>query len=113
MDVVRFADAPFYTAPGHEDVTARRLQGGEASSADFALIGHSTLRPGAVMPMAAVPFGRIYVVSAGEIAVEQFDGATHILRTGDSIFIPADEPRSVRNDGAAEAAMMVVTPPVI
>lgn len=111
MDVVKFGDAPFYTAPGHEDVVARRLQGGEASTADFALVGHSTLRPGAAIPMSAGPIGKVYVVTQGAITIEQADGVRHLLHPGDSIFIAAGEARAVLNDGGEPAAMIVVTPP--
>ncbi len=112
MDVVKFADAPFYTAPDHQDVTARRLQGGEASTVDFALVGHSTLPPGAVIPMGAGPIGKVYVVTEGAITIEQADGVRHLLQPGDSIFIAAGEARAVLNDSGAPAAMIVVTPPV-
>ena len=98
MQVVKFTDAPFYTAPGHEDVVARRLQGGEASAADFALVGHSTLRAGAVIPMDAGTFGKVYVVTQGALTIEQQDGAKHVLTVGDSIFIAAGEGRAVLNE---------------
>ena len=111
MDVVRFAEAPFYTVPDHDDVVARRLQGGEASAADFALIGHSTFPPGATVPMGAGPIGKVYVVTDGALTVELADGALHLLHPGDSVFIPANEARAVRNKGDAPASMIVITPP--
>lgn len=111
MDVVRFAQAPFYTAPDHDDVVARRLQGGEASTADFAMVGHSTLPKGAVIPMGAGPIGKVYVVTQGAITIEQADGARHVLHSGDSIFIAAGEARAVLNESDSVAAMIVVTPP--
>lgn len=113
MEVVRFADAPHYTAPDHEDVVARRLQGGQASTADFALVGHSYLRDGAVVPMGAGPIGKVYVVTEGALVIEQADGARHVLHPLDSIFIPAGEARAIRNESGAGAAMIVVTPPVV
>ena len=112
MDVVRFKDAPAYTAPNHDDVEARRLQGGEASAADFVLVGHSALKIDGVVPMDAGAIGKIYVVTEGEIIVEQADGARHVLQRWDSIFIPTGEARAVRNESGAPAAMIVVTPPV-
>ena len=111
MDVVKFADAPFYTLPGHEDVVARRLQGGEASSADFAVVGHSAFPGGAVVPMDTGSAGKIYVVIDGVLAIEQEDGRRHVLRAGDSIFIAAGEARAVVNEGDTPAAMIVITPP--
>ena len=111
MEVVRFADAPFYTLPDHEDVTARRLQGAEASAADFVTVGHSMFPPGAVVPMGAGPIGKIYVVTEGVLTIEQQDGVRHALVPGDSIFIPAGEARAAMNEGALVAAMIVLTPP--
>ena len=111
MEVVRFADAPFYTAPDHEQVVARRLQGGEASGAGFGLVGHSTLPDGAVIPMGAGTIGKVYVVTEGALIIEQADGVRHILCPGDSIFISAGEARAVRNESGLPAAMIVITPP--
>lgn len=111
MEVVRFADAPFYTLPDHEEVVARRLQGAEASTTDFATIGHSTFPAGAVVPMGAGPIGKVYVVTEGALTIEQDDGARHVLRVNDSIFIPANEARAVVNESDAPAAMIVITPP--
>ena len=111
MELVRFADASAYTAAGHDDVTARRLQGGEATSADFVLVGHSHFPAGAAVPMEAAPVGKIYVVVAGVILIEQTDGVRHHLLQWDSIFVPAGEARAVFNDSGENAAIIVITPP--
>ena len=110
MELVKFADAPLYTAPDHDHVVARRLQGGEASKADFALVGHSSFPDRAVVPMSAGAFDRVYVVTEGAITIEQDDGTRHILHVGDSIFIAAGEARAVINESGRPAAMIVVTP---
>ena len=110
MQTVKFADAPFYTAPGHEDVVARRLQGAEASTADVATVGHSWLPDRALVPMAAGTFGKVYVVTEGTLVIEQADGVRHVLHALDSIFIAAGEERAVRNESGAPAAMIVITP---
>lgn len=112
MDTVKFADAPFYTAPDHENVVARRLQGGQASSADFALVGHSYFRAGAVVPMGAGTIGKVYVVVEGTLTIEEADGNRHVLHALDSIFIGPGEARAIRNESGAGATMIVVTPPV-
>ena len=65
MEIVKFADAPFYTAADHEQIIARRLQGGAASMADFVAVGHSTFPSGAVIPMGTGDFGKVYVVTEG------------------------------------------------
>ncbi len=111
MEIVRFADAPIYTASNHDDVIARRLQGGEATSANFVLVGHSHFRPGAVVPMEAAPIGKIYIVVEGAISIEQADGTRHRLLQWDSILVPAGEARAVINDSGAPASIIVITPP--
>lgn len=110
MEIVRFADAPVYTAAGHDEITARRLQGGEATSAGFVLVGHSRFLPGAIVPMEAAPVGKIYVVVEGAISIDQADGVRHGLRQCDSIFVPAGEARAVVNDSDAPASIIVITP---
>lgn len=111
METVTFAAAPFYTAPDHEEVVARRLQGGQASSAPFALVGHSTFAAGAGVPMGAGPIGKVYIVVDGSLTIEQEDGGRHVLNALDSIYIGPGEARAIRNDSGAEATMIVVTPP--
>ena len=110
MELIRFAEAPAYTAANHDDVSARRLQGGEATSAEFALVGHSHFPPGAVVPMEAAAIGKVYIVVEGAISVDQADGVRHRLGLMDSIFVPAGEARAVVNDSGAPAAIIVITP---
>jgi len=111
MEIVRFVDAPIYSAPNHDDVVARRLQGGASTTADFALVGHSAFPPGAVVPMEAAPIGKIYIVAQGAVTIEQADGVRHSLQQWDSIFVPAGEARAVVNNSGAHAAIIVITPP--
>jgi quercetin dioxygenase-like cupin family protein len=111
MEVVRFDKAPFYTAPDHDEVIARRLQGGEASSADFVLVGHSTFPPGGGVPMDAAPIGKIYIVLDGVISFDQKDGTRHVLSRGDSIYVLPGEARAVLNNTTDPAAMIVIVPP--
>ena len=111
MEVVRFADAPFYTAPDHEEILARRLQGGTASVADFVIVGHSTFAPGATAPMGAGPTGKVYVVTQGALTIQGADGASSVLQVGDSVFVLPNEPRALSNEGDTPAAIIVITPP--
>lgn len=110
MEIVRFSDAPLYTLPDHDQIIARRLQGGEASNADVATVGHSTFPAGAVVPMGSGPIGKVYIVTEGVLVVEQHDGTRHVLRSGDSVFIAPEEARAVLNETDGQAAMIVVTP---
>ncbi len=110
MEIVRFVDALAYTAANHDEIMARRLQGGEATSADFVLVGHSQFPPGATVPMEAAPIGRIYVVATGAISIDQADGVRHSLQQWDSVYVPPGEARAVVNDSGAPAAIIVITP---
>lgn len=110
MDIVRFADAAPYVAPKHYDMRSLRLQGFDASDADFAWTGLSYFLPGGGAEMDAGALGKIYVVLAGEVTVELGTGEIHVLKTLDSCFIPGGEARAVRNDGNVVATMLVVMP---
>ena len=111
MEITRFQDAEEYTLSDHEQVTAKRLQGGDATGAGFVLVGHSHFPPGAIVPMGAAPFGRVYVVVEGALTVEQADGVRHRLSMWDSVFVPSGEARAVTNETEAPAVIIVVTPP--
>jgi quercetin dioxygenase-like cupin family protein len=110
MDVTRFADAKEYHPPNHHGCTALRLQGFDASSADFAWAGLSHILPGGGADMEAGPLGKIYVILQGEVTVELMSGESQVLGPLDSCFIPAGEAREVVNRGNAVATMVVVMP---
>lgn len=110
MDVTRIAEAREYHPPLHHGCTALRLQGLEASTADFAWIGLSHIEPGGGAAMDAGSVGKIYVVAVGEVTVTLADGTRTVLGTMDSCFIPAGEAREVRNETAEVASMIVVMP---
>ena len=110
MQVTRFAEAREYHPPLHHGCTALRLQGFDASMADFAWTGLSHILPGGGADMDAGPLGKIYVVTAGEVTVTLGDGSAATLGVMDSCFIPGGEARQVRNDGDALASMIVIMP---
>ena len=110
MDVTRFAETAEYHPPLHHGCTALRLQGFEASAADFAWTGLSHILPGGGADMDAGPLGKIYVVTAGEVTVTLGDGSSATLGIMDSCFIPAGEAREVRNKTNAVASMIVIMP---
>jgi glyoxylate utilization-related uncharacterized protein len=110
MDITRLAHAKAYIAPKHYDMRSLRLQGFDASSADFAWTGLSYFLPGGGAEMDSGPLGKIYVVIEGEVTIELGSGEAHVLGKFDSCFIPGGEARAVRNDGNTIATMLVVMP---
>lgn len=110
MEITRFSAAKEYHPPLHHGCKALRLQGFDASSADFAWTGLSQILPGGGANMDAGPLGKIYVVLAGQVTVRLGDGTEAVLEPLDSCFIPAGEAREVRNDSNAVASMIVIMP---
>ncbi len=115
MDIVKVADVPSYTPPISVNPSPqhhpRHIQGGEASSADFVVVNHSTFPPGTRVRMSVAPIGKIYLVLDGAITLEQADGRRDVLARGDSVFVPADEARSLVNESDAPAVILVIKPP--
>ena len=110
MQITRLADASAYIAPKHYDMRSLRLQGLDASDADFGWVGLSYFLPGGGAEMDAGAIGKIYVVIDGEMTIELGSGENHVLRRLDSCFIPAGEARAVRNNTNSVATMLVVMP---
>jgi quercetin dioxygenase-like cupin family protein len=115
MDIVKVADVPTYTPPISVNPSPqhmpRHIQGGAASSADFVVVNHSTFPPQTRVGMAVAPIGKIYVVLEGAITLEQADGMRHVLRHGDSVFVPANEARALINEAEMPAIILVIKPP--
>jgi quercetin dioxygenase-like cupin family protein len=110
MQVTRLSDAKRYDAPKHFEMRSLRLQGFEASAADFAWVGLSYFLPGGGAEMDAGSTGKIYVVLDGQVTIELADGSAHVLGKLDSCFIPSGEARGLRNDGKVIATILVVMP---
>jgi quercetin dioxygenase-like cupin family protein len=110
MQITRFNEARSYVAPKHFDMRSLRLQGFDASAANFAWVGLSHFLPGGGAQMDSSPLEKIYVVLAGEITVELGNGTRHVLRALDSCFLAGGEARAIRNDSNHVATMLVVMP---
>lgn len=110
MQKTKLADARPYQASGHHGMSALRLQGFDASEANFAWTGLSYFLPGGGADMDASPLEKIYVVLDGEVTIELAAGESERLGPMDSCYIPGGEMRAVRNDGNAVATMLVIMP---
>jgi quercetin dioxygenase-like cupin family protein len=110
VELRRISDARPYAAAGHFDMRALRLQGADASDADFAWVGLSHFLPGGGAEMDSSPFGKIYVMLEGELVVELDDGTKDTLRPLDSCYLAAGERRRIVNPANRAASMLVITP---
>lgn len=89
---------------------ALRLQGADVSAADFAWVALSHFLPGGGAEFDSSPFGKIYVMLAGELVVELDDGTSETLRPLDSCYLEPGENRRICNPGSLVASMLVITP---
>lgn len=110
MQITRIEDARRYDAPKHFDMRSLRLQGFDASDADFAWAGLSYFLPGGGAEMDESPLGKIYVVLEGKVTIEVAGGEKHVLRRLDSCYIGPGEARSIQNVSNVVATMLVVMP---
>ena len=109
MQVIRYADAKPYQAPGHFNMTGLRLQGWDATDSANFWVGFSTFQPGGGCEMGGTPLEKVYVVIEGEITVTTAEGDT-VLGTFDSCWIAPDEKRSIMNNTDKPCLMLVVMP---
>ena len=109
MKVTRFEDAMPYVAPNHFEMCALRLQGFQPGGPEKFWVGLSHLLPGGGASAGASPLERVYVVLAGEVWVKVGDEEV-VLRAMDSVCIPGNETRELKNRGNHVASMLVIMP---
>src|SRR3954453_2679089 len=109
MEVRRLDDAKPYEGPKHFDVSALRLQGFDASSAQSFWVGLSHFLPGGGAEMDATPLEKVYVVVDGEVTIVTEEGDT-TLHPFDSCWIGPNEARAIENRTNRPASMLVVMP---
>ena len=102
-------DVSSYSAPGHFDMTAFRLQGKDESGIQTFWVGQSIFEPGGGADWAYEdnPLEKVYYVLEGEMTVKSKD-ETFVLHKGDSIFIAPFEGREIKNTGAGICQMLVI-----
>ena len=109
MNVIRSDNAPPYTAPGHDDMAMRRLQGREAGPSDTLWLGLSEIAPGGGTTLDASPIEKMYVVLDGEVTISN-GSEVAVLHRWDSCRIAANEGRSLRNDSHRPATILLAMP---
>lgn len=107
MHVTRFADAPSYTAPGHDLMQMVRLQGREAGPSESCWIGVSHLDPTGGTTLDASPYEKLYVVLEGEVTISNGHEEA-VLRMWDSCRIAPNEERQLKNNTGQPATILLV-----
>lgn len=101
-------DCKPYDAAKHFNMTAIRLQGKEESGTQKFWMGMSHFLPGGGADYDESPTEKIYFVLEGEITVTSKTGEKIVLRKWDSLYIKANEGRSILNETNLPATMLVV-----
>ncbi|OIO88355.1 MAG: hypothetical protein AUK03_16370 [Anaerolineae bacterium CG2_30_64_16] len=110
MELVRKHEGRKWAPPGHAGVVSREIVS-TAMTAQAATIHVSIMAPGSSSELDAHPHSeQTFFVLAG--ALRFTDGVVALVaEAGDAVFIPANDPHGIRNDGAVEAVCLVVTAP--
>jgi mannose-6-phosphate isomerase-like protein (cupin superfamily) len=109
MHVVRFAEAPEYTAPGHHDMTMVRLQGREAGPSSDLWIGVSVIAPGGGTTLSSSPEEKMYFVLDGTLHVSNGESEISLERWA-SCRIAAGEDRRLTNRTKSPVTVLLVMP---
>jgi mannose-6-phosphate isomerase-like protein (cupin superfamily) len=109
MKKISIGDVNAYSAPGHFDMTAFRLQGKDETGIQNFWVGKSFFLPGGGAGWAYEdnPLEKVYYVLEGEMTVKSKD-ETFVLRKGDSIFIGPNEGREIKNEAKCVCEMLVI-----
>ena len=109
MHVVRFTEAPGYTAPGHHNMAMVRLQGREACPSSDLLIGVSVIAPGGGTTLSSSPQEKMYVAIDGIIHVSNGEDEV-ALGKWDSCRIAGGENRRLTNRTDSPVTVLLVMP---
>ncbi|MGH9088605.1 MAG: cupin domain-containing protein [Acidimicrobiales bacterium] len=109
METTRLDNAAPYSAPGHHDMAAFRLQGHGASSTEHFWVGLSHFLPGGGAERSATPIEKVYVVVDGQLTFVTDEGE-EVLGPLDSCRFAPGEARTVENRSNRVASMLVVMP---
>jgi quercetin dioxygenase-like cupin family protein len=109
MHVVRFSEAPPYTAPGHHNMSMVRMQGREAGPSSDLWIGVSVIAPGGGTTLSSSPEEKMYFVLDGTLHVSNGKSEVSLERWA-SCRIAADENRRLSNKTTLPVTVLLVMP---
>jgi len=109
MHVVRFTEAPEYTAPGHHEMAMVRLQGREAGPSSELWIGVSVIAPGGGTTLSSSPQEQMYVVLDGTLHLSNGESEVALGRW-DSCRIATGEDRRLTNRTTSPVTVLLAMP---
>ena len=109
MHVVRFSEAPPYTAPDHQRMSMVRLQGREAGPSSELWAGVSVIAPGGGTALSSSAEEKIYIVLDGTLHISN-GSETVALEKWDSCRIAGGENRRLVNKTGSDVTVLLVMP---
>lgn len=106
MHVTHFAEAPEYSAPGHDGMRCLRMLGKEACPSGFAWMGLSIIEPGGCIQPSASPYEKLYLVVEGELEFSGGGAPTALGRWDACRFAPGEE-RMIANRSGRQATVVL------
>ncbi len=109
MKITRANEVVPYEPAGHYDMRASRVHSAAMSGSAQLTLGLSWFLPGGGAQRAKVNDGMelIYYITEGQLTLTT-ETETTVLEAGDSCFFKAGDVRSVKNESARPAAMLVI-----
>ncbi len=98
-----------YDAPNHFDVRALRLQGLDVGGPQSLWVGLSYFLPEGGAGPDSGPLEKVYVVLSGKLTLRA-EGKEFVLGPMDSVCIPPNVVREIRNESKEVVSMLVVMP---
>lgn len=109
LRVKKLSEAPRYDAPNHRDMRAMRVQGFEEGGPQAFWVGLSHFLPGGGAGPDAGGIEKVYVMLSGQMALTA-GGEKQVLGPMDSVCIPANVEREIKNETNEVATMLVIMP---
>lgn len=109
MEVRKFSEAEAYKAPGHFNCTSLLLAGRGVGATENFWVGCSHFLPGGGAGPDKSPLEKVYVILNGNLTV-RVGNQEKVAGPMDTVIIPGDVEREIRNEGNEVVTMMVVMP---
>lgn len=101
-------DLQEYDPPGHFKMSALRVVGEEKDGAESLWMGRSHFLPGGGAESSASETEKIYHVVEGKVRIDRPNDEELLLESGDTLYIPPNEERSLVNPTNEPATMLVI-----
>ena len=108
MKLMKFEEAKTYEAVKHFGCFGLRLQGKAETGISKFLMAMSHFLPGGGAEFDTNALEKVYFVVEGEVTVTDKDNKKFVLKQWDSLFIGANEGRSILNETNKPSTMLAI-----